>query len=194
MGSFYKQQLNDWVGTLEVKAGRVFDIGGAQSPIEGRTKSWDVRDYKIIDLEVPHVQLRHPHIYHDMNDPLSAEKLQAWGSSGDLIFMLGVFDYVIEPGIAMRNVYNLLSDKGTAWVEFPFVYPIHNPVDDEGCRYSEGCIRRLAKQAGLFIDEIIYKRPKPGNDLLLRFYAEDGMRAADGVDHNVTGYIVKLVK
>lgn len=188
VGSYYKQQLNDFVADQEVKADTVFDIGGAQNPIKGRTASWEVKDYKIIDLAVPHVEAQHPDIEHDMNKP--------WVGNGkaDLIYCLGVSDYIINPNIFMDNIYKMLDIDGVAWVEFPFVYPIHNPVDDEGCRYSEGCIRRLAKQANLKIDGIIYKRPKPGNQLLLAFYSQDGMRAARGVDHNVTGYIVRFTK
>lgn len=191
MGSYYKQFLNDWKRSLDVKADIVFDIGGAQDPIKGMTKSWDVRDYKIIDLEEPHVLKVKPDIIADMN---SLVVLKDYELSVDLIFCLGVFDYVINPNIAMDNIYRWLTVGGIAWVEFPFVYPIHNPKDDEGCRYSEGCIRRLAKQAGLKIEEIIYKTPKPGNNLLVAFYSADGMRMADGVDHNVTGYIVKFLK
>lgn len=112
----------------------------------------------------------------------------------DVIYCLGVSDYIINPNIFMANINRLLAEAGTAWVEFPFVYPIHNPKEDEGCRYSEGCIRRLAKQAGLKIEEIIYKRPKPDNEYLLKFYSHDGMRAAKGVDHFVTGYICRFTK
>lgn len=197
MGSYYKQFLNEWKATLDVKADTVLDIGGAQDPIKGKTKSWDVKDYKIVDLEVPHSDSPKPDIAWDMNVRIF-EHISVLASGllygADLIFMLGVMDYVINPNVAMENIYLLLSDSGTAWIEFPFVYPIHNPKDDEGCRYSEGCIRRLAKQEGLEVREIIYKRPKPGNPYLLRFYAEDGMRMADGVDHNVTGYIVRFSK
>ena len=186
MGSYYKQQLNDFVAVQEVKAKRLYDIGGAQHPIKGRTKSWDVEDYKIIDLAVPHVELQHPDIEHDMNEVWSGNE------KADVIYCLGVSDYIINPNIFMANINRMLTDDGTAWVEFPFVYPIHNPVDDEGCRYSEGCIRRLAKQAGLEVKEIIYKRPKPDNPYLINFYSADGMRAAKGVDHNIIGYIVRF--
>lgn len=186
MSSFYKQQLNDWVGTQRVNAKTVFDIGGAQHPIKGRTAEWQVEDYQIIDLAVPHVEVQHPDIEHDMNE--------YWAGSfqADVIYCLGVSDYIINPNIFMDNIRKMLKPDGHAWVEFPFVYPIHNPVDDEGCRYSEGCIRRLAKQANLKVEEIVYKRPKPDNPYLLHFYSTDGMRAARGVDHNVTGYIVRF--
>lgn len=186
MASYYKQQLNDWKRSLDVKAKTVFDIGGSQDPIKGMTNSWDVEDYRIIDLPEPHVEKVKPDIAHDMN------KVWVGAATADLIFCLGVSDYIINPNIFMDNIRKMLAVGGTAWVEFPFVYPIHNPVDDEGCRYSEGCIRRLAKQAGLKIEEIIYKRPKPDNPYLIKFYRYDGMRAADGVNHNVTGYIVRL--
>lgn len=191
MGSFYKQQLNDWKRTLDVKATLVYDIGGSQDPIKGMTNSWDVEDYKIIDLAVPHVEAVHPDIEQDMNEHMDYDHMPP---KADLIFCLGVSDYIINPNVFMRNIYELMSFDATAWVEFPFVYPIHNPVDEEGCRYSEGCIRRLAKQAGLKIEEIIYKRPKPDNPFLKMFYDKDGMRAAKGVDHNVTGYIVRFSK
>lgn len=200
MSSYYKQQLNEWKATLDVKANIVFDIGGAQDPIKGKTKSWDVEDYKIVDLEVPHIETVRPDIVHDMNQPIfdrvsnSLSIKPRYLGCVDLIFMLGVMDYVINPNIAMESIHDILAPGGLAWIEFPFVYPIHNPVDDEGCRYSEGCIRRLAKQAKLNIEEIIYKRPMPGNRYLLDFYSADGMRAAKGVDHNVTGYIVRFSK
>lgn len=188
MGSYYKKQLNDWKASLDVDAEVVFDIGGSQDPIKGKTKSWKVDEYYIIDLQTPHVENVKPDIVQDMNKHISFMK------KADVIFCLGVFDYVINPNVAMFNIFMMLKDKGEAWVEFPFVYPIHNPIEDEGCRYSEGCVRRLAAQAELKITDIIYKRPMPGNRLLTEFYAADGMRAARGVDHNVTGYIVRLTK
>jgi len=188
MSSYYKQQLNDFVANQEVEANLLYDIGGSQSPIKGRTKSWDVKEYKIVDLAVPHVVTELPDIIQDMNEPWNPTK------KADLIYCLGVSDYIINPNIFMDNIRNALSDDGTAWVEFPFVYPIHEPIYDEGCRYSEGCIRRLAKQAKLEIKEIIYKRPNPNNPYLLNFYSADGMRAAKGIDHNITGYIVRMTK
>lgn len=190
MSSYYKEQLNDWVASLEVKADTVFDIGGSQHPIKGRTKSWEVGGYKIFDLAEPHVVKQKPDVILDMNQYLFDETQD----QADLIFCLEVFDYVIDPMAAFKNLNTLLKTSGSAWVSFPFVYPIHNPADKDGLRYTEPAIRQLATAAQLKVEEIIYRRPRPGNRHLLDFYATDGMRAAQGMDHNVTGYIVRLAK
>lgn len=192
MSSYYKQFLNEWKATLDVKADTVFDIGGAQDPIKGKTKSWDVKDYKIVDLAVPHVETVKPDIVWDMNNPVpSSHKHFNDLYQADLIFMLGVMDYVINPNVAMQNVHEMLKPDGTAWVEFPFAYAHHEPLMEEGCRYSEGCINRLANQAGLEIVEVIRKMERSG--LLKRWYAEEGQRMArDYPYHGVTGFIVKF--
>lgn len=198
MGSFYKQQLNEWKATLDVKANTVFDIGGAQSPIKGMTKSWEVEDYQIIDLKVPHSEAPAPDIAWDMNDDLidkirDLEQVAKVFDGADIVFCLGVFDYVINPNIAMNNLKIMMKDDGYAWVEFPFAYAHHEPIMDEGCRYSEGCINRLAKQAGLKITDMIRKMERSG--LLRQWYAVEGQRAARAYEHHgVTGFIVKFEK
>lgn len=192
MGSVYKKQLNDWVASLNVQAATVLDIGGAQNPIKGRTNSWDVQEYKIMDLQTPHVEKQHPDLVQDMNQELSWDH-HDYFEGVDLIFCLGVFDYVINPNIAMENIYNLLAPEGKAWIEFPFVYAHHEPLMEEGCRYSEGCIYRLCKQANLKIVDMI--RKPAGNDHLVRFYQADGHRMAkDYFHHNTTGFIVQVEK
>lgn len=196
MGSWYKEQLNQWVAQLEVSAGCVLDIGGAQNPIKGRTKSWDVKDYKIVDLETPHVEIQKPDIVHDMNEELIKQfnyPLSQYKDKVDIIFCLGVFDYVINPNIAMETIKKLLAPGGYAWIEFPFAYAHHEPLMEEGCRYSEGCINRLADQAGLQITEMVRKMEESG--LLRQWYAAERQRAARDYEyHGVTGFIVKLSK
>lgn len=187
MGSYYKQQLNEWKSTLDVKAKTVIDIGGAQDPIKGKTKSWEVENYYIVDLEVPHVLTQAPDFAQDMNEPLS------FNLKGDVIFCLGVSDYIINPNIFMQNIKGMMHDTSIAWVEFPFFYATHNPIDDEGCRYSEGCIKRLAKQANLEIVETVRKMERSGG--LVRWFQDEGQRMAREYEyHGVTGFIVRFSK
>lgn len=199
MGSWYKQQLNEWKATLDVKADTVFDIGGAQDPIKGMTKSWAVDNYRIVDLELPHVQKVKPDFTQDMNEEIYDKNYGIRNGSipddfmgnVDLIFMLGVMDYVINPNIAMENIATLLKDDGEAWIEWPFNYATHEPVDQEGCRYSEGCVLRLVDQAGLKVTEMIRKMERSG--LLRQWYAAEGQRAAKSYPyHGVTGFITKV--
>lgn len=185
--SVYKDQLNQFVSEQDVKAELLYDIGGAQNPIKGRTKSWDVKDYKIIDLATPHVEKQHPDIEHDMNEPIG-EHPQA-----DAIYCLGVSDYVICPNVFIMNIEKLMREGGYAWIEWPFVYATHEPLWDEGCRYSEGCVKRLIDHSGLKLDTIIRKMAHSPS--LVRFYQEDGQRMSRNYDyHGVTGFITKVTK
>lgn len=194
MGSYYKQQLNDWVNTLEVKGKVLFDIGGAQNPLKGRTKSWEVEDYKIVDLAEPHVILQAPDLAQDLNLALDKNVFKDYVGKVDWIYCLGVFDYVINPNIAFQNLADLLKDGGRAWVEFPFSYCHHNPIEVDGLRFTWPSIVNLSKQANLKIVDSWKRTPRPGNNHLLQYYAEDGMRMAPNFDHNVIGYMVLLEK
>lgn len=190
--SLYKDQLNNFVASLELKGKVLLDWGGSQNPIKGRTFSWDIEDYKVVDLEEPHSNSPKPDIVQDANQPLSGEILDYVGKA-DIIIALGIYDYVINPGITTDSIAQLLSPTGYAWIEFPFFYCTHEPIEDEGCRYSEGCIKRLMKQSNLNIVELI--RKPAGNDHLVRFFAEDGQRMSKNYPyHNSVGFIVKVTK
>lgn len=194
MTSVYKQALKDWVATLEVKAGRVLDIGASQDPIKGRTKSWDVDEYLLSDLPIPHQGVK-PDITFDLNrEWFSGQDFDdvKYQEYFDLIFCLEVFDYIWDPVEAFDSLHRFLKAGGEAWVSFPFIYPVHNPVEDDALRYTEPGIRRFANEVGLSVEEVIYRRPQ--SHKLLEYYAEDGFRAAPGVDHAVIGYIVRFRK
>lgn len=174
--SYYRSQLEDWLAELDVKADIVVDIGGAQMPVKGRTKSWQVKDYKILDL--PEWDLE-----------------QSWQNRkypyADIVFCLEVFEYLIDPLQAMRNISRVLYQDGKAYVTFAFVYPLHQEIELDSLRYTENGIRRLAERAGLEVTNITYRTDKTG--LLQRFYSLDGMHPAKGYPHhNATGFIAEL--
>lgn len=186
MASWYKQQLLDWVSQIDVKADTVIDIGGSQDPVKGRTKSWDVNNYLIADLPQPHYEKQPPDLILDLD---SAE-LPEPDAYADLIFCLEVFDYIKNPYAAFRTLQAHLKQGGSAWVSFPFIYPHHNPIEDDGLRYTESAIRYYGNYWRMPVQEVIYRRPR--SELLLRYFAEDGFRSAPNYDHNVIGYIVRF--
>lgn len=182
--SFYREQLESHLKLLDVNANLVIDVGGAQKPVKGRTKSWNVDNYVILD--VPEFNLDEPFRIPDLI-AVCANNAQA-----DVVFCLEVFEYLIVPTMAMKNIANLLKPGGKAYVTFPFVYPLHNEVPLDSLRYTKSGIVRLANYAGLHIERITDRKTKTGS--LVKYYSEDGMRAARGENHNVTGFIAVFKK
>lgn len=177
--SYYRDQLEDWLKTLDVKANLVYDVGGKQGNVKGRTKSWDVETYRVLDLPEYDVERFTQH--------------RLGYKQADLVFCLEVFEYLIDPAQSMCNIKRLLNKGGRAYVTFAFIYPFHNEVELDSLRYTEGGIRRLAKRIGLEVTNIWYRVDKSG--LLQSFYATDGMHPAKGYEHhNATGFIVELTK
>jgi SAM-dependent methyltransferase len=174
--SYYREQLEHFLKTVSVDADTVFDIGGAHYPIDKkRTKTWKVKNYQIMDLPE-----------YDLDSPIEFKE------QADVIFCLEVFEYLIVPTVAMENIAAALKAGGRAYVSFPLIYPWHNDTDYDSLRYTESGVRRLAKRAGLKIDKLHYRRTK--TNTLNKYYAEDGMRAAKGKEHNITGYIFEFCK
>lgn len=173
MSSYYRIELENFLKTLDVKATVVLDVGGKQLPVDKRTKSWDVGLYKVLDLPE-----------YNLDEPFEHE-LKA-----DVVFCLEVFEYLIQPVVAMKNLAGLLKSTGKIYASFPLIYPVHNEVEFDSLRYTESGIRRIAKKAGLQITHITNRRAK--TNTLCQYYSEDGMRGAKGINHSITGYIVEL--
>lgn len=191
MSSSYRSSLEYWLKELDVRAERCLDIGGSQLPARGRTKSWDVKEYLIADLEKPHADSKQPEVFMDINWPMTEELVDQMFKF-DLVFCLEVFEYIWNPALAVRNIANCMSDNGSAWVTFPSFYPLHNPIEDDALRYMPGGIRKLAEFADLTIEEMIPRRPE--TSALQNAWSAERMRAAKGQDHAFTGWIVKLRK
>lgn len=198
MSSSYRNSLNNWLANLDVKASRVLDIGGSQEKLPPRVKSWDVKEYLIADLPNPHKDSPKPDIAFDLNvsgwysyDPNEAIPLGVRNKC-DIVFCLEVFDYVWNPQVALSNIEHCLNYKGTAWVTFPSIYPLHQPVEDDALRYMPGGIRKLAESVGLEIVQMIPRRFE--TNLWDQTIRAERMRAAKHEDHNFAGWIVEMRK
>lgn len=187
MSSSYRLELERWLKSLDIHAGKVIDVGGSQFPVKGRTNTWEVKQYRIYDLAQPHADSPQPDHIFNIED-LYAESDEL----ADVIFCLEVFDYLVLPNIAMTNIKHLLYKGGLAYVSFPFFYPTHQPLEHEGLRYTERSIYRLAEIAGLEI--VTMERRRPESNLLDQFFRAERMRAAKHYDHYVTGWLVTFRK
>lgn len=187
VSSSYRNSLNEWLANLDVKADRVLDIGGSQLTMPKRVKSWDVGEYQIADLPEPHEDSPKPDIELDLN--VGGCGLQ---DDIDLVFCLEVFDYVWNPYEAFAEIAQVLKRGGTAWVTFPSIYPLHQPIEDDALRYMPGGIKKLANAVGLTIEEMIPRRFE--TDAWDRTIRAERLRAAKHEDHNFSGWIVRFTK
>lgn len=179
MASEYRKQLEEWLKKLDVKATRVLDIGGEQLPVNKRVKSWDVKHYEILDL---------PDF--DLDKPGSFSNYE---KTGDIIFCLEVFEYLINPLNAMRSIAWCMKPTGKAYITFPFVYPHHNELEFDSLRYTEPGVRRLAHFAGLQVANVWYRTDTSG--LLFTMYQANRMKMAKEYQkHNAVGFIVEVTK
>lgn len=195
MSSFSRQQLEAYLKTIDVK-GNVIDIGGSQNPIKGRTKSWNVDEYNILDLENPH-HGNMPDIISDIQEEEQyhlAYLIAENGNFADIIFCIEVSEYWHNPLQALKNIHVCLKECGTLYISFHTIYPLHPPEGEDCLRYTKYGIERLMKESGFKIEQMVARKLK--NDIRGLFNAE-GMRGInknkDDI-HNDQGYICKCIK
>lgn len=179
--SYFREQLEDWLKQIEVKADRVYDVGGTEKPVESRTKSWEVGEYWILDLNHKEADTRQ--IEYDIN------QYPEISAKAEVVFCLEVMEYVWNPVRAIQNLSALLIPGGKLYISFPFVYPMHKPLGIDYLRYTEEGVVKILTECGFKIKEL---RPRIHRQrgMLAAVYAADGMhsRRDDTVDH--TGYLV----
>lgn len=174
--SFFRTQLESWLKTIHVEGGVVYDVGGAERPLsDKRLGTFQPERYAILDLPDYNVES------------------ETWVATrdGDAVFCLEVFEYLLNPGLAMRNLARLLRPGGVLYVSFPFVYPFHKPTESDMLRYTRSAVLRLCDEAKLTILDLVERRHK-NPFTLIRAYQEDGMHIAG--DEGVTGWLVKARK
>ena len=181
--SFFRDQLESWLKTIDVKAESVLDVGGAALPVKDRVKSWEVEEYKILDNGL---EGKRGNYNFDLNRIVDHLK------EFDVIFCLEVFEYIWNPVQAIENLAYFTKEGGTAYMSFPLIYPHHEPRNEDYLRYTESGIVKLMTYAGFRIDEITPRVDRSG--LLASFYKADGMHPVKGKDMTVTGFMVKATK
>lgn len=212
MASRSRIELESWLKTIDVK-GSVLDIGGSQNTIQGRTKSWDVSEYVIMDLETPHECKQKPDIIEDIQEIswwdeeadcyVTTSRLDSYkensfsGIKGfDNVFCIEVSEYWNKPFDALIGINQLMKKGGTLYISFHTLYGLHNPKGEDCLRYTKNAIEKLMKETGFKILEMIPRTiSKEGRCFLEQFYRTEGMRL-DYSDPEtwVEGYLVKTRK
>lgn len=186
--SYYRDQLENYLKTLDIKSEWCLDIGGGALPVKDRVKSWDVKNYRILDAKKEEQKVQ-PNYQCDLNnDDYNIEKIGTY----DTIFCLEVFEYIWNPVWALDAICNcLIKKEGTLYITFPFIYPFHEPRKYDCLRYTKQFIETVLPKFKMQMKEIIDRKHKCP-EKLIDMYKSDGMHIAG--EEDVTGYIVKAVK
>ncbi len=201
MSSKTRIQLEEWLKTIEVVSGRVLDIGGSQLPVIKRLMNtaiqWD--EYRILDLEHPHTCKQQPNIIQNVNIPeiYDSKNLPNYGKGiidkeFDVIFCLEVTEYLWNPVGALELLNDYLKSGGILYISFHFIYPVHNPPEEDYLRYTPRGAVKLLEEAGFEIIKHTYRTSD--STLIQGFYSEEGMRPAKKHRHDVVGSLIKAVK
>lgn len=127
MPSKWRIEIESWLKTIEV-TGLVLDIGGAEKPVRGRTKTWDVENYTVADkheyIENGKV-MREESVVWDFNEQGLVGGIHR---SYDHVFCLETLMYAKRPYDLLDTVL-MVSDRN--------VY-ISNPLEAYGETKPEG--------------------------------------------------------
>lgn len=201
MASLYRQQLERWLKSINVKAKSVLDVGGAANPVKNRVGSWEVRDYIILDNDSEGPFDKETFITFDLNYPISETEghhgavVTALKGRADIVFCLEVSEYLFNPLIAIRNLYDFLKPGGILYISFCSIYPLHNPPKIDYLRYTKNAVEKLLREAGFKTWEIIPRVATSGQEALAKFYSLEQMRLMKGTNEIFDiGYLVKCFK
>lgn len=204
--SYYRRQLEEWLKTINVKAERVLDIGGASNPARSRVNSFEVQECVFFDNGAEEAKVEY--MPFDINLPLTqltgyeAElqkdefgQLNKTTFKFDVIFCLEVFEYVWNPVQAVKNIYDLMSNDSVAYISFPAIYPVHNPVDIDYLRYTKNVIQKYLEDTGFQKIVIKAREATAGREALANFYRSEGMHPVrnSALPFDI-GYLVKARK
>lgn len=197
--SYYRNQLENWLKTIDVKVEKALDLGGASNPARNRIRTADVGEWMFFDngAEEPKVDFTK----YDINLP---NKDQFWGYkpediakvfSFDAIFCLEVFEYVWNPVQAIQNIWDLMSPDSVVYISFPAIYPVHEPYKIDFLRYTKEAIMHYLSLLPFQQIEIVPRIATVGKGDLQRFYSNEGMHPLRGSElpYDI-GYLVKARK
>lgn len=189
MSSFFRQQLEGWLGGLEIKADSVLDAGGASNPVSGRVKKWNVKNCKVLDCGCETAKVKID-IEADLNEQINCQ----FDEHYDIVFCLEVMEYIWNPKQALENLYNFLKVDGILYLSVPFIYPHHNPTELDYLRYTRWGIKKLLNEAGFMNIEITARIEKGGLKIFDWFTAEKMHPAKTYGGHDEIGYLIKAIK
>jgi SAM-dependent methyltransferase len=192
MSSNTRNQLENWLKTIDIDGNHIADIGGAQNSLEKRTKTWNPDAYTIFDLEEPH------QVHVDKWYNLDIQKEMGEGIKGyymesyDTVFCIEVSEYWFDPITALKNINDMLEKNGILYISFHFVYPQHPPMGLDYLRYTPAGVEKILKETGFEIEEHLFRKTE--NSDMRSIWCAEGMRGWKEMDNSIVGSLIRARK
>ena len=184
-------RYKDYLKQFDV-SGTVIDIGGSAKPIRGRTKSWSVNKYLILDNGLEYKVKKETWTKADKKFDLNRS---VWndGEIADWVFCIATMNYVWNPSHAIKQIYRMLKKGGKAVITFSLIYPHSGIVKADSLRYTRAGVENLLKYAG-FKSWKIETINTEFLGLLMEFYSKENMHKSPEVNHSQISFIVCVKK
>lgn len=198
--SYTRVQLNDWLKSISISSKRVLEVGASLNPVIKKVNKWDVKEYKTLDNNIE-VDCK-PDFFVDLNLLHFSDK-NGWGRSvqkvlqykPNVLFCLEVMEYIYKPETVLKFFYEVLAPKGTLYISFHSIYPIHQPYKFDSLRYTKWGIVHLLEEVGFTKWEITPRIATKGRDALNAFYKAEKMHGLRNSNEQFNiGYFIKAIK
>jgi len=187
-----REQLEDWLTTIDITNRKVLDIGGSQLPVIDRING-KPKECLILDLEKPHENSKSPDIAGDIEKWDLPLKYSNYFSA---VFCLEVMEYLTKPAQALEHIYNCMEKNGLLFISFHFIYPVHKPLGKDFLRYTEWGAIKLLESAGFDILEKTYKKLSERAIQIWEHLndCEGNKKDTDYTHHDSQGMLIKAIK
>ena len=141
-----RRQIEAWLKTIDV-SGSVLDIGGLFWPVKGRTKSWNVPEYKILD-----VKSHRKGVIADYVFDLNRTKLALPYAHFENAFCIEVTDHFWNPITAFLNISATLKQGANLYISSNFLFPHHTGLDC--ARFTRTGLSKILSETSFEVLEI----------------------------------------
>lgn len=149
-----RKQIEAWLKTIDVK-GSVIDVGGLFMPVKGRTKTWEVERYEILDIKKSRHGIVADHVY-----DLNRHSFSYWEGQFDNAFCIEVIDHFWNPVVAFQNMNLLLKTGGYLYTSSNFLFPHHTGFDC--ARFTDTGLKKLLSETGF---KVLHQEPRFAVDI-----------------------------
>ena len=130
--------------SLPLLKGKLLDIGCGQMPYrELISKKSEITAY--VGVDIANALIYDPNIRPDFT--WDGEKLPFQDNEFDTILMIEVLEHIPCPIISLKEAFRVLNNGGILLFTVPFLWPLHEPPNDE-YRYTPFSIKRIFEQSG----------------------------------------------